>query len=66
MKCDGCLNSMRIISENGFHSICCLSEKKAIDCFTDKEDHSVFLPGTANYEESEAMSNDARTTSASK
>ena len=53
MKCDGCLNSRRIVSENGFHSICCLSEKKAIDCITGKEDHSVFLPGTANYEESE-------------
>lgn len=37
-KCDSCLNSRIVISENGLHSICCLSEKKAVDCLTNKED----------------------------
>jgi len=31
-KCDLCINSRAIISENGRHYICCLSEKKAIEC----------------------------------
>ena len=33
ISCDGCLNSRRVISENGYHSVCCLSQKKAIECF---------------------------------
>lgn len=37
-KCDSCLNSRIVVSENGLHSICCLSEKKAVDCLTNKED----------------------------
>ena len=41
MKCDNCLNARRIISENGLHSICCLSEKVAIDCIMGKKDHRV-------------------------
>ena len=41
MKCDNCLNSRRIISENGLHSICCLSEKKAIECLMKKKDHKI-------------------------
>lgn len=65
MKCDRCLNSRRIVSENGFHSICCLSEKKSVDCITGKKDYSVILPSTKD-EESEVMSNDARTNSESK
>lgn len=43
MKCDGCLNSRRIISENGLHSLCCLSDKKAMECITGKVNHSVIL-----------------------
>ena len=31
-KCDYCINSRVIISENGYHSICCLSDKKSIKC----------------------------------
>lgn len=38
MKCDNCLNARRIISENGLHSICCLSEKVAMDCIMGKKD----------------------------
>ena len=41
MKCDNCLNSRRIISENGLHSICCLSEKKAMECLMKKKDYKV-------------------------
>lgn len=32
VNCDSCLNSRPIISENGYHSVCCLSEKKATEC----------------------------------
>lgn len=38
-KCDSCLNSRVVISENGLRSICCLSEKKAVACITNKEDN---------------------------
>jgi hypothetical protein len=31
-KCEKCLNSRTIISENGHHAVCCLSQKKAMDC----------------------------------
>lgn len=41
MKCDNCLNARRVISENGLHSICCLSEKFAIDCIMGKKDQRV-------------------------
>jgi hypothetical protein len=41
MKCDNCLNARRIISENGLHSICCLSEKVAMECIMGKKDHRV-------------------------
>ena len=43
-KCDSCLNSRMVISENGLHSICCLSEKKAIDCMFGEKDHYVEFP----------------------
>lgn len=38
-KCDSCLNSRVVISENGLRSICCLSEKKAVACITNEEDN---------------------------
>lgn len=41
MKCDNCLNARRVISENGLHSICCLSEKVAMDCLMEKKDQRV-------------------------
>lgn len=43
-KCDSCLNSRIVISENGLHSICCLSEKKAVDCLTNEEDSYKGMP----------------------
>ena len=41
MKCDNCLNARRIISENGLRSLCCLSEKIAMDCIMGKKDQRV-------------------------
>lgn len=32
MKCDTCLNSRTVVSENGYHPICCLSARKANAC----------------------------------
>lgn len=39
MKCDNCINSRPIISENGIHYHCCLSHKKTIECLTERKDH---------------------------
>ena len=39
--CDLCINSRIIISENGYHSICCLSEKEAMECIMN--DYSRYL-----------------------
>lgn len=43
MKCDTCLNSRTVISENGPHKICCLTEKETISCLIGKEDWFVEL-----------------------
>lgn len=40
-KCEKCLNSRLIVSENGYHAVCCLSQKKAMDCITGKKNHFV-------------------------
>lgn len=40
-KCDLCINSRLIISENGYHPICCLSEKEATECILN--DYSRFF-----------------------
>ena len=40
-KCDTCLNSRPILSENGWHSSCCLSDRKAFNCLTGKKDHYI-------------------------
>lgn len=37
MKCDSCLNSRPVISENGFHHVCCLSSKAAQNCLSGKK-----------------------------
>lgn len=34
--CNKCINSRPIISENGYHSICCLSDNKATECLINK------------------------------
>lgn len=36
-KCKECLHSRPIISENGYHPVCCLSKKKTIDCLIGKK-----------------------------
>lgn len=43
-KCDLCINSRTIISENGYHYICCLSEKEAMECILN--DYSRFFDVT--------------------
>lgn len=43
-KCDSCLNSRIIVSENGLHSTCFLSDKKATACLTKKEDYYIGFP----------------------
>ena len=40
-SCEKCLNSRPIVSENGYHAVCCLSQKKAIDCMTGKKNHFI-------------------------
>ena len=40
MKCDTCVNNNRLVlSENGYHYICGLSNKAAKNCITGKADH---------------------------
>lgn len=43
-KCDSCLNSRIVISENGVHSVCCLSEKKEVECITKEKNHYEEMP----------------------
>ena len=38
-KCEECLRSRMIISENGYHAVCCLSPKKAMDCWIGKKSY---------------------------
>ena len=45
-RCDTCLYSRVIISENGYHSVCCLSQKKAVDCITKQKDYYAENPST--------------------
>lgn len=42
-KCKNCLNSRPIISENGYHSICCLSQKKSMNCMMGRKDYFATL-----------------------
>ena len=44
MKCDTCLNSRPIISENGIHYVCCLSNKASANCLTGKRDQYIKRP----------------------
>ncbi len=43
-KCDTCLRSHVIISENGYHSICCLSSKQAVKCMMNNYNKYITLP----------------------
>lgn len=42
-KCEKCLHSRPIVSENGYHAVCCLSQKKAMDCIMGKKNHFATL-----------------------
>lgn len=46
--CEKCLHSRLIISENGYHSVCCLSQKKAVDCMTGKKSQFATLEKDKN------------------
>lgn len=39
MKCDDCLNSRPVISENGIHYICCLSSQQLKKCLTGEKSY---------------------------
>lgn len=41
MKCDTCLKSRPIVSENGIHHACCLSDKKVMQCVLGEKNHYV-------------------------
>lgn len=52
-NCNDCLNSRMILSENGYKVICCLSDKKAVDCvLSDYNKYYVtrFMLERGNYE----------------
>ena len=42
-KCEKCLNGRIIISENGYHPVCCLSQKAAMKCMMGKKSQFVTL-----------------------
>ena len=46
--CDKCLHSRLIISENGYHYACCLSQKKAVDCMIGEKSWFVTLEKDEN------------------
>lgn len=43
MNCKNCINRRRVISENGYHSVCCLSNKKAMECRLENGKYKVEL-----------------------
>ena len=49
MKCDDCLKSRLIISENGTHHICSLSSKTAMKCLSGEKDQYVGLKRRADH-----------------
>ena len=47
-RCDKCLHTRLVMSENGLHPVCALSAKAAKDCITGKKDHFLQLDEWAN------------------
>lgn len=39
MKCDYCLNSRPVVSENGTHYVCCLTSQQLKKCLTGTKDY---------------------------
>lgn len=46
--CEKCLHRRLIVSENGYHSVCCLSQKAATDCMIGKKNQFVTLEKDEN------------------
>ena len=44
MKCETCLNSHPVLSENGYHYNCCLGEKSFIKCITGEKNQYLERP----------------------
>ena len=44
IKCESCLNSRFIVSENGSHYVCCLSGRAAVQCMTGQRDGYIKKP----------------------
>jgi hypothetical protein len=44
MKCDYCMNSRPIISENGTHYSCCLTSQQLKKCLTGEKDYFAERP----------------------
>lgn len=42
-KCDTCLHSRVIVTENGYHSICCLPSKQAVKYMTNNYNKYITL-----------------------
>ena len=38
-RCDSCINTRSVISENGMHHVCVLSDREMMDCMMGKKDH---------------------------
>lgn len=47
-KCEECLHSRPVVSENGYHYICCLSPKKAVNCIAGIKSQFVSLKKNNN------------------
>ena len=43
-KCETCLNSRTVVSENGYHPLCVLHWKKAAQCIGGTKDYYVKHP----------------------
>lgn len=54
-KCEGCLNSRPIISENGYHYNCTLSFTRAWDCYKGVRDYSVYISYAPKEREGDAQ-----------
>lgn len=42
-KCNECLNHRLVVSENGYHAVCCLSSRKTIECMTNRKSHFITI-----------------------
>ena len=52
-QCIQCLNSRRMVSENGYHSVCRLPHKQALDCFMGNHEQFIDIMDNASEEAEE-------------